>query len=113
MSKYKLYLNDILRAIERIEKSTIGKTLRKFKLDIDLVEATAMRLQIIGESIRKLDGRLKKQYELDWNRYLQTRNIISHAYFAVNPEILWSIIEKDIPKLKRGIKLILKEEGEK
>lgn len=111
MLKSKLYLNDILRAIERIEKSTEGKEFKEFKSDNELVDATAMRLQIIGESISKLSSRLKEKYKIDWKRYPQTRNIISYSYFAVNFEILWSIVKKDIPMLKKQIKEILEKEN--
>ncbi|MGD9275661.1 MAG: DUF86 domain-containing protein [Candidatus Pacearchaeota archaeon] len=109
MSEYNLYLNGILRAIHRIENSVKNKDFEKFKQD-DIIDATSMRLQIIGESIRKLDAGLKRKYKLNWEKYLQTRNIISHAYFAVNPKILWSIIKKDIPKLKKVIKKIIQKE---
>ena len=111
MSRYKLYLNDILRAIKLIEISTKGKNLEKFKSNKDLIDANAMRLQIIGESIRKLPSQIRNKYnKVEWKDYLKTRNIISHAYFAVNPEILWSIIKKKIPKLKIEILKILKNE---
>ena len=110
MLKYELYLNDILRAIELIEKSTKDKDIEEFKSDKELIDATAMRLQIIGESIIKLPLKLKERYgKVDWNKYLQTRNIISHSYFAVNLEILWSIVKKDISKLKRSILKIKKD----
>ena len=113
MSKSELYLNDILRAIELIEKSAKGKELKKFKSNRELIDATAMRIQIIGESINKLPPQLKEKYKkFNWKKYLQTRNIISHAYFVVNPEILWSIITKNIPELKKEIKNILKTEND-
>jgi len=111
MSEYNLYLKDILRAIAKIEKSIKNKNFEEFKFDDELIDATAMRLQIIGESIKKL-GRLKEKYkEIDWEKYLQTRNIISHAYFAVNLEILWSVIIKAIPLLKKQIKEIVEKEN--
>jgi len=111
MSGYNLYLNDILRAIEKIKKSVKGRNFEDFKSDDELVDATSMRLQIIGESISKLDETFRKKYSyVDWQKYLQTRNIISHAYFAVNLEILWSIITKNIPELKKQLKTILNKE---
>ncbi len=111
MSKYNLYLNDVIRAIDRIEKSIKNKNFEDFKLDDEIIDATSMRLQVIGESINKL-GKLKEKYKrVDWQKYLQTRNIISHAYFAVNLEILWSIITKSIPILKKQIKEILEKEN--
>ena len=111
MSRFKLYLNDIFRAIDLIEKSTKNKKLEEFKLNRELIDATAMRIQIIGESIKKLPEKLKVKYKgAEWDKYLQTRNIISHAYFAVNSEILWSIVKKNIPKLKKEIRKILDKE---
>ena len=53
---------------------------------------------------------LKKKYkEVSWEKYLQTRNIISHAYFAVSVEIIWKILKKEIPRLKKAIKEIKEE----
>lgn len=109
MLKSELYLNDIRRAIKRIENSIKDKTFNDFKQDYGLIDATSMRLQIIGESISKLPFQLKKKYpEIEWERYLQTRNIISHAYFAVNLELIWIIMTKEVPKLKKAILHILK-----
>ena len=110
MLKYKLYLGDIMRAIERIEKSIKGKNINDFKTNDEMIDSTSMRLQIIGESLGKIDEKLKKKYKINSEKYSQTRNIISHAYFAINHEILWSIIQKDIPILKRQIEEILARE---
>lgn len=109
MSKFDLYLNDILRAIRLIERSTKSKNFKEFESDKELIDATSMRLQIIGESISKLDKSIKEKYkEVNWQKYLKIRNIISHAYFTVNPEILWSIV-KSIPDLKKQIFKIKKD----
>ena len=106
MSECNLYLNDILRAINLIEKSTKLKNIDKFKSDAELRDATCMRFQVIGESINKLGKEIQKRYKkVDWQRYLQTRNIISHAYSSVSSAILWSIIKRDLSILT---KLILK-----
>ena len=114
MSKYKLYLNDILRAIDLIEKSTKEKEFNEFKSNMELIDASAMRIQIIGESLKKLSKLLKEKYKkVDWERYIQIRNIISHAYFAVNTKIIWSIIKDEIPKLKKAINEVIKNEKTK
>jgi len=110
MSKYDLYLNDILRAIDLIESSLKDKSMNDFESNRDLIDALSMRLQIIGESINKLPKKIIDKYkEVDWQRFLQTRNIISHSYFAVNPKILWLIIKRNIPLLKNQILKIKKE----
>ena len=107
MSRYELYLNDILRAIDLIEKSIKNKDFKKFKSNRESIDANSMRLQIIGESISKLPKELKEKYkEVSWEKYLQTRNIISHAYFAISVEIIWKVVKEEIPRLKKSIKQI-------
>ena len=110
MSKYELYLNEILRAIELIEKSIKGKSFEEFKSNRETIDANSMRLQIIGESISKLPEEIILKYkEIKWKEFLHTRNIISHAYFAVNAKIVWLILKEDVPKLKEVIQKIKKE----
>jgi uncharacterized protein with HEPN domain len=110
MLKYDLYLNDILRAIELIENSLRDKKFEDFEKNPDLVDSNSMRLQVIGESISKIPSTLRNKYkEVEWEKFIQTRNIISHAYFAVNKKILWDLIKKDIPKFKKIMVKIKKE----
>jgi len=104
MSKYNLYVNDILRAINWIERD-VGKIgFGEFKNKRVLIDAVAMRLQIIGESIKKLPKEKKQSSEINWKYFEEIRNFISHAYFLVDAEILWDIIKNEIPKLKRFVK---------
>ena len=111
MLKYKLYLNDILRTIKLIEFSTKNINFDKFDSDRNLIDATCMRIQVIGESIKKIPKEVKERYpKIDWKRFLDSRNIISHSYFAVNPMIIWTIIRDEIPVLKKQIREVLNRE---
>ena len=103
MLKYELYLNDILRAITAIEESTKEKSIEQFESDKNLIDATAMRLQIIGESIKKIPNKFKKNRKIKWGDLKELRNIISHAYFRLNPKILFDIVKNQIPELKKEI----------
>lgn len=96
MQNYKIYIEDALRMINRIEK---------FK-DIGLKEvqnwdATLMRLQVIGESVKKIPRDVKKNTSLvDWGKFENLRNFISHVYTNVSPKIILDIVDNEIPKLK-------------
>ena len=110
MLKYKLYLNDILRSIEQLEKSLGSKTKKYFEKDLDAAEATSMRLQIIGESINKIPKSIKKKNpEINWDNFIRFRNIISHVYFKIDKDMLWDVFKNEIPKLKEAIKKIQNE----
>jgi len=107
MLKYKLYINDILRAIKITESTTKNKSFEDFNKNKNLIDATAMRIQIIGESAKKLPENLKrKMKETNWAYLEGLRNIISHAYFRVNTHLLWGIVKNEIPKLKKDIQKI-------
>jgi len=105
MLKYKVYLDDIEIMIEAIEKTMKGKSYVDFISDINLLDATSMRFQVLGECIKNLPRKITNKYKnIDWKRFLDTRNIVSHVYHAVNYKILFSMIKHDIPKLKKFIK---------
>ena len=110
MLKYNLYVSDILRAIESIEENTNNKSFEKFSVDKNLIDATAMRLQIIGESLKKIPSKFKNNKKINWKDLEDLRNFISHAYFKVNPTLLFDIVKNKIPELKKEIKNILKNE---
>ena len=40
---------------------------------------------------------------IPWHKIYGTRNVIAHGYVKVKNEIIWEIIEKDVPLLKQEI----------
>jgi len=104
MLKYNLYLNQILENIEKIGCSFKGKKKEDLRKNIDLIDMTLMRIQIIGECVSKLPSEIKNKYpKIRWNRIKDSRDIISHAYANVNLNIIWDLITIELPKLKEVI----------
>ena len=110
MRNYKLYLEDIISAIERIEKSLSKVNEDDFKQDMDFIESTMMRLQIIGEAVKNLPDKLKKEGQIEWKKIAGLRDIITHAYFNLDKDIIWDIVKNKLPNLKKEILEILKKE---
>lgn len=83
------------------------KTLRKsqknnflvFNADIILQRAIEPDLEIIGEALKKLILLEPTIQITSMKNIIGLRNIIAHAYDAVEPEMIWAIIQKDIPLL--------------
>jgi uncharacterized protein with HEPN domain len=64
------------------------------------------QLEIIGEATNKLK-RVEDDIQISGAKnIIALRNLIVHSYDAVDPEILWGIIQKDIPKLKSEIQAL-------
>ena len=107
MSDYKIYLKEIVLMIEKIENSMINKNLEDFVDDLNLFDATLMRIHFIGETIKSVPFSVKKNYKnIRWRKFARLRNIIGHRYSNVNKNIIWDVI-KVLSELKVGIKEII------
>ncbi len=107
MLNYNIYIQNILNAINKIERTCKNKN----SLDNeDIWDMTLMRLQIIGEESIMLPKEIKKEYkEIKWRNIRNLRNIISHKYEKVDKELIWKFIEEKMPELK---KIVLKIKGD-
>lgn len=104
MLEYKLYINVILETIVKIEKSFEGEEKSEFLKNSELQDATLMRLQVIGESIKKIPSEIKKKCRtIKWSKFERLRNIIIHKYASVDYNLIWSFIENNLEELKLGI----------
>jgi uncharacterized protein with HEPN domain len=108
MSRYKLYINVILETISKIEKSILKIEKSKFLKDKDIQDATLMRLQVIGENIKKIPSSLKNK-QVNWKKFEKLRNLISHRYDVVDYEIVYSFIKNNLSELKKAINEIKNE----
>ena len=101
------YINHILDAIDDIEESVKNISKKKFEETKDVKDANIRRLEIIGEAVKNISKELKEKYkEVEWNRIIGTRDKMTHHYFWVNLDIIWDIIKKDLPELKKRVKKI-------
>ena len=105
----RVYLLDILEAIERIEKYT-AQGREAFEVNELIQTWDVHHIQIIGEATRKLSQDLRIHYsEVPWTQIMAMRNILVHDYFRIDLDEVWLVIEGDIPVLKERVEFILKE----
>ena len=80
-----------------------------------ILDAIAMRLQITGEllkKISKMDKTLLENYpEIEWDKIMRLRDIVSHHYEKVDHEIIFDICRNHIPRLKSTIQDIIEKEN--
>ncbi len=95
------YLEHILQAAEAIGRSTAGGR-ERFLADEDAFDAGLRRLHTIAESTQRLSTELKNRHqEIPWARIAGFRNRIVHAYMDVDPDLVWSIVQDELPALIR------------
>ena len=109
-------LQDIISSIELIEKRfkdiTCADDFVLSEGGMLILDSICMRLQIIGElvkKIQKIDPALFEKYPgIEWQNIMKLRDIISHHYEHVDHEIIYDICMNHLPNLKNAVQLIYK-----
>ena len=103
----RIRLGDVLEAIERIEKYTSAG--RDALSNDELVQTWVVHhLMIIGEACRALSPEFRAGHREDvWAQAAGLRNVIVHQYFGIDLEIVWGVIERNLPDLKELVRKIL------
>jgi len=105
-----LFLEDVLKNIELIERSVNSLTEFSFQKDEDKIDANIRRLEIIGEAVKNVPENFRKKYpEVPWKDIAGFRDVLIHGYFGVELKRVWNIIKNDLPKLKKQIEKIVSE----
>jgi len=102
-------LRDIWEAIERIERH-VAAGREEFERN-ELVQVWVIHhLQIIGEAVRGLTQAFREQCpDVPWRQIVGMRHVLVHRYFGVDVEAVWSVVERDLPELRRHLRGILPE----
>lgn len=103
-----VYVDDILAAIVKINRFCKAVKKDDFMRNELLMDAVVRNLEIIGEASSKLTDPFKKKHrEIEWRKIIGMRNRIIHAYDTVDFEIVWDVVQEDLPVLKKKLKRIV------
>ena len=109
---FKMYLEDMHLAMERIAEYIEGYNFIKFKQDYKTVDAVIRNFEIIGEAAKNLPEDFKTIHsDLPWSEMYLLRNKVSHEYFGVDYDIIWDIALNYLPENKLRIKQFIEEEN--
>ncbi len=112
MSRDDAYLLDILDSARAAMKYASGKTWEEFSTSPLLQDAIVRRLEIVGEASSRVSIATQKQYpQLPWIEMKGTRNRIIHEYDSIELDIIWDIIQKDLPVLVSELEKIIPDEN--
>ncbi len=104
MREYKIYLKDILEAINKIEKYINNLSFGDFAKNELIQDGVIRNLEIIGEAVKNIPDDVKKSNpEIEWRKIAGLRDILIHAYFGIDVNIIWDIVKNKIPALKGKI----------
>ena len=107
MKDESVYLRHILDAIKKIQSYTSGGA-KEFFQNTLVQDAVIRNLEIIGEAVRNLSIEFRRGHpEVPWRSITALRNVLIHEYFGVEIEIVWRVVQRRLPRLKRYVETLL------
>jgi uncharacterized protein with HEPN domain len=110
-----LYLADIVEAADSIRLFLAGlqQPDRRGFVEDDLIRSAVLqKLSVIGEAAARVSDDTRALYpKIPWRQARGMRNLLVHAYFSVDWEIVWRTATESVPKLAAQITAILEAYG--
>ncbi|MCI0663498.1 MAG: DUF86 domain-containing protein [Acidobacteria bacterium] len=107
----RLRLQDIIRAVDEVNKILVGVRRKEFLENRILQSAVMHHIFVIGEASVNVSADLQRRHPKVWWKALRRlRNVVAHEYFAIDYLAVWNVVKKDLPELERQIRTVLDKE---
>ncbi len=107
---YRLYLDDMREAVERIARYVGTRTYPEFVQDELRVDGVVRNLELLGEAVKHIPQAVRDRHpSVPWTKIAGLREVLIHQYFSVNLPIVWDIVQHYIPDLRNSIAVMLSE----
>lgn len=108
------YLGHIAQAIERASSYLeLLPDFEAFEKNQQVQDAVVRNIEIIGEAVNHINRTapdfIAQHPELPWAEMRDMRNVVIHAYFAVDLIVVWRTVKNDLPAFKQQIDHLLIE----
>lgn len=109
------YLGHIAEAITRATSYLQPlQDIEAFEKNPQIQDAVVRNIEIIGEAVNHISrvapDFIVRHPQLPWAQMRDMRNVVIHAYFAVDLKVVWTTVKNDLPPLKQQIDDLLNEQ---
>lgn len=105
----KKLLQDVMNALELLDRFAMGKTFDDYRQDPMLRAAVEREFEIVGEALRQLADRDPQTAAgiPELRRIVAFRNILIHGYAEVDNEVVWEALTTRVGPLKATVRSLL------
>lgn len=95
-----LYLEDMIEACRRVVRYAEGLDRDGLVAGTIAYDAILRNLEILGEAAKGVPEEARAaDREIAWRRIAGLRDVLAHAYFGVDQDIVWSVVSAEVPAL--------------
>jgi len=107
---FRVYLGDMLVAVERITSYTSGLTYAEFRSDTRTVDAVVRNLEVLGEAAKQVSEAIRsKRPNIEWRKLAGLRDILIHGYFGIDLDIIWDIVDTKLAPLMDQLSSLIRQ----
>jgi uncharacterized protein with HEPN domain len=109
--EYRLYLQDILNAIDKIESFVGGASFQQVAQDQMQLDAVLYNLMTIGEAAKHIPEDVRARYpQVEWRSIGRLRDFVAHEYFGLELDSIAQVVEHQLTELRSEVTAILVQE---
>ena len=91
----------------------VGLDRDAFVADGRTYDAIMRNIELIGESATRIPDDVREAHpEIEWRSIIGTRQHIIHASLVIDNDVVWDIVQTDIPDLLPNLRRLLASTGE-
>jgi uncharacterized protein with HEPN domain len=100
----RIVIEEMLDHLEYVLAKAQNLSPTEFRADRDIRQSVERSLEIISEASRLLPAALKEtKPEISWRKVADFGNVLRHAYFGVNSDIVLRIAKDDLVPLRDAL----------
>lgn len=105
-------LQDIVESCDELGEFIAGMSISGFVANKLVRAAVVQKLMVIGEAAARLPVSFREAHaDVEWRDIVGLRNILIHAYFRIDWNIVWVAATTEIPPLRQQIAQMLANES--
>ncbi|MBU0676718.1 MAG: DUF86 domain-containing protein [Verrucomicrobia bacterium] len=107
---WRVFVEDMRRAVSAIEEYTNGFQKIPLESDRRTYDAVIRNLEVLGEAAKAVPDEIRSQYpDIEWKKLAGLRDILIHQYFGIDAEIIIDVVTIKLPALKTSLHDIASE----
>jgi uncharacterized protein with HEPN domain len=103
--EWHFYAQDMIEFSKKVLAYTSNMDQTSFLSNTTVYDATLRNLELIGEAAIHIPTAVRDFHnEIPWREIIGVRNRLAHGFLSIDDDLIWNIIQVDIPKLPPALR---------